>query len=93
MIDLDAWLDANNPAEGAKWSLESASDLNDIGLITGLGYYDDGPGGLSDGVRAYVLDASSLVPEPSAVALLALALPALFGRHRFRSASTAHSHR
>jgi probable HAF family extracellular repeat protein len=65
MIDLDAWLDANNPAEGAKWTLESASGLNDAGLITGTGFYNDGyEVGLSDGVRAFVLDASSLLVPP-----------------------------
>lgn len=81
MTNLDAWLDANNPAEGAKWTLESANGLNDFGLITGRGIYDDGPGGLSDGQRAFVLDASSLVvPEPSSVALLSLASLALLRR-------------
>ena len=46
MIDLDAWLDANNPAEGAKWTLISAAGVTDAGLITGYGIYDydDGRG-------------------------------------------------
>ena len=35
------------------------------GLITGGGHYDDGPGGLTDGYRAYLLDASSLLVMPS----------------------------
>ena len=35
MIDLDAWLDANNPTEGAKWTLTSAAGVTDTGLITG----------------------------------------------------------
>ena len=61
MIDLDAWLDATNPTAGAKWTLDAAYGLNDTGLITGGGWYDDGPGGLSDGFRAYLLDASALV--------------------------------
>jgi probable HAF family extracellular repeat protein len=61
MIDLDAWLDANNPGAGAKWTLSYGSGINDNGLITGQGYYDDGPGGLSDGYRAFLLDASSLL--------------------------------
>jgi probable HAF family extracellular repeat protein len=86
MIDLDGWLDANNPAEGAKWTLEFATDLNAFGFITGTGYYDDGPGGLSDGTRAFLLDASSIVPEPSSLALLILAVPVLLHRctHRRR---------
>jgi hypothetical protein len=62
MIDLDAWLDVNNPVEGAKWTLSYGSGINDNGLIAGQGYYDDGTGGLSDGYRAFLLDASSLLP-------------------------------
>ena len=52
MIDLDAWLDANNPTEGAKWTLVSAAGLGEKGWVTGIGTYNDGPGGLSDGDRA-----------------------------------------
>ncbi len=73
MIDLDAWLDANNPVEGAKWTLSEAAGLTDTGLITGYGTYNDGPGGLSDGVRAFLLDASSIVPEPSTLVLSGVA--------------------
>jgi hypothetical protein len=72
MIDLDTWLDAVNPAEGANWELTVASGLTDGGLITGTGYYNDGPGGLSDGYRAFILDASG-IPEPCNVFLLGLA--------------------
>jgi probable HAF family extracellular repeat protein len=60
-VDLDAWLDAINPTLGAYWDLFVARAINNDGLITGTGYYYDGPGGLSDGPRAFVLDASSLV--------------------------------
>ena len=35
--------------------------LTDTGLITGQGDYNDGHGGLSDGTRAFLLDASALV--------------------------------
>jgi probable HAF family extracellular repeat protein len=73
MIDLDVWLDANNPTEGARWTLLGARGLTDGGLITGVGLYDpDGPGGITADSRAYLLDASSIVPEPSALALLGL---------------------
>ncbi len=61
IVDLDAWLDAVNPTLGAYWRLRSASGINNDGLVTGDGTYDDGPGGLSDGYRAFVLDVSSLV--------------------------------
>jgi probable HAF family extracellular repeat protein len=91
MIDLDLWLDAINPVEGAKWTLRHHSNLgnrgmglSDSGLLTGTGYYDDGPGGLSDGDRAFLLDISSLVnvPEPSSLALLALAVLGLQRRQQ-----------
>jgi probable HAF family extracellular repeat protein len=72
-IDLDAWLDTNNPTGGDKWTLIEANGINDTGLITGAGDYYDGPGGLNDGRRAFILDASSLVPEPTATWLLVLA--------------------
>jgi probable HAF family extracellular repeat protein len=70
MIDLDDWLDTNIPTEGAKWTLAgpgaSPSDISNTGWITGTGIYDpDGPGGVANDFRAYLLDASSLVPEPS----------------------------
>src|SRR5262249_27845695 len=88
MIDLDAWLDANNPTEGAKWTLFEARGLNDSGLITGVGTYNDGPGGLADGDRAFLLDASSLVvPEPSTLALAAIGGFLLALRARRRSAA------
>jgi hypothetical protein len=85
MIDLDTWLDTNNPAEGAKWTLydgfPQVSISSNTGWITGVGLYDpDGPGGIAAESRAYLLDASSVVPEPSGIALLALAVPALLHR-------------
>jgi probable HAF family extracellular repeat protein len=86
MIDLDAWLDANNPVEGAKWTLADAYGLSNNGWITGTGDYNDGPGGGWDGSTiAFLLDASSLlgVPEPSSIALFALAAPALMCRKKY----------
>ena len=78
MIDLDDWLDANNPTEGAKWTLTDALALTDTGLITGVGDYNDGPGGLSDGRRAFLLDASALVvPEPAGFVLLGIGVVGL----------------
>ena len=82
MIDLDAWLDAAYPAEGARWTLTDATGLTDGGLITGYGTYDDGPGGLTDGIRAYVLDAGALVPEPTGLAPLGLVAVGLRRRRR-----------
>ena len=61
-VDLDAWLDAVAPAEGALWTLNAATGINNNGLIVGR----------ANGGVAFVLDASSLVPEPSSAAVLAL---------------------
>jgi probable HAF family extracellular repeat protein len=85
-IDLDAWLDATNPSGGAFWTLTYAYGINDNGLITGEGVYDDWPGGLTDGIRAYVLDASTLtsVPEPGALWMLAVAAAGLQRRRSNR---------
>src|SRR5262245_22603588 len=94
-IDLDVWLDANNPVEGATWTLRHhlntgpvGMGLSDNGLLTGTGYYNDGPGGLSDGDRAFLLDVSSLtgVPEPSSLGLPIFAAVALTRRGRSRRA-------
>jgi probable HAF family extracellular repeat protein len=71
LIDLDAWLDSVNPTAGSNWTLTSARALNSSGLIIGQGQFDDGPGGLPNGNRAFVLDASPvLAPEPGALSLV-----------------------
>ena len=64
MIDLENWLNTNNPTEGAKWTLTQAVGVSDNGWITGQGQYNDGSGEVT---RAFLLDASSLVPEPAAL--------------------------
>jgi probable HAF family extracellular repeat protein len=81
MIDLNDWLQANNPTEGARWILEDATGLTDRGLITGSGSYDLGGG--FRGTRAFLLDASALVPEPGSLSLLPIS-PALLRRRRQR---------
>ena len=91
MVDLDAWLDAVNPALGAHWELNQAHGISDAGLITGGGYYDDGSGGLSDGSRAFVLDASSLVPKPGGLVLLTLLTPGMLRRERRRQFASTRS--
>ena len=65
LVDLDLWLDQINPAEGAKWTLRSANAINESGLVVGSGVYYDGDGGLTDGYVAFMLDATSIVPEPT----------------------------
>jgi probable HAF family extracellular repeat protein len=77
MIDLDAWLKTNDPADGAKWSLNTAEGLTDTGLITGSGVYNNGT---SSATHAFLLDASSLlVPEPSSFSMMAVAVASLGG--------------
>jgi probable HAF family extracellular repeat protein len=81
VVNLDAWLDSQDPVQGSYWSLTQAFSINTSGLITGRGTYNDGAGGMSDGTRAFVLDVSALVPEPAGVALF-LPLLALARRER-----------
>jgi probable HAF family extracellular repeat protein len=91
MIDLDKWFRTVNPAAAANWSvLDDTYDLTDAGLIVGRASYYDGPGGLHDSERLFLLDASSLVPEPGAMAVLIVgALPLLRYRGRRRPTSSS----
>jgi probable HAF family extracellular repeat protein len=81
-VDLDQWLNLNDPVEGAKWTLTNGLGINNNGLIVGVGQYSDGPGGLTDGQRGYVLNASSLVPEPASAMALLVPLAGLLVRRR-----------
>ena len=81
IVDLNAWLDAVNPAQGAIWTLRDAMDINDFGLVTGVGVYD-APGDEPPVIRAYLLDASVLVPEPAALSTMTLAGMAALRRGR-----------
>ena len=45
--------------------------VNDAGQTAGWAY-NDGAGGLTDGMRAFLLDASAIVPEPTGAGLLTL---------------------
>ncbi len=74
-VNLDEWLDVTNPTLGADWSLRSfgrASDISNNGLVTGWGFYYP-----ENQYRAYLLDASSLVPEPGGLAVFGLAFLAV----------------
>jgi probable HAF family extracellular repeat protein len=66
-LDLDAWLDAVNPAQGALWTLNSAFGMNASGMITGYGSYNDGA---TNGFRGFLLDGSTLLPEPGDLMLV-----------------------
>jgi probable HAF family extracellular repeat protein len=88
-VNLDEWLDVTNPTLGADWSLRSfgrASDISNHGLITGWGFYYP-----ANQYRAYLLDASSLVPEPAALGLLSVGPLSVLRRRRCstRGSSTA----
>ncbi|CAN5567639.1 hypothetical protein BH09PLA1_BH09PLA1_04490 [soil metagenome] len=61
---------SGNHVVGAKWRLICANGISNNGLITGMGVHQD------FGIRAFVLDASTLIPEPTYIgfALLGFAL-------------------
>jgi probable HAF family extracellular repeat protein len=73
IIDLDAWLNQVNPTSGPRWTLTEALDINSNGLIVGNGTSNAS-------TRAFVLDASTLVPEPGSLAALGIAAFALLSR-------------
>jgi probable HAF family extracellular repeat protein len=74
-IDLNSLID---PASG--WTLTTAYHISQDNWISGLGQFDpDGPGPMGAYNRLYIIQ----VPEPSSIALLALAW-ALKRRHRLR---------
>lgn len=56
--NLDVWLDQKFPATGFNWTLQEATSITDTGLVTGRGLFNGQP-------RGFVLDVSSLLPEPS----------------------------
>ena len=92
LFNLDAWLNQVDPALGAQWVLEEATGISDNGLVTGSGVFDSTPTGGPAGVpRGFVLDVSSLVPEPasSAIVLLAVGPVLLRGRRRRRQRDAA----
>lgn len=56
--NLDVWLDQKFPSTGLSWTLQEATGITDNGLVTGRGLFNGQP-------RGFVLDVSSLLPEPS----------------------------
>lgn len=87
-VNLDRWLNDVDPPLGARWTLSDALSLSDTWLVAGNGQYDpDGLGPLPAVPRGFVLDVSSLVPEPaSSSAAVFLAARLLLGRRRRPSA-------
>ena len=72
LVNLDRWLDETDAALGSQWTLTEAFGVTDSWLVTGDGLYDaDGPAGpLAAVQRGFVLDASTLVPEPASPAAM-----------------------
>jgi hypothetical protein len=87
LVNLDDWLNKTDPALGARWVLEEAYGLSDNWIVTGHGMFDpDGAGPIPFVGRGFVMDVSSLVPEPSGVfALISGPLLILRRRRRRRS--------
>jgi probable HAF family extracellular repeat protein len=81
MIDLDAWLDATDPTVGARWTIYYAYGINDSGLVAGFGSYNDG---VAVATAAFVLNASSLVPEPAGALMALLSFAGLLSRRQPR---------
>ena len=80
LVNLDQWLNQVDPTRGAQWTLTEAFGISDNWLVTGVGRL----GTSSAFDRGFVLDVSSLVPEPGA-ALAMLATPLVLlrrGRRR-----------
>ncbi len=74
-IDLEAWLDVTDPVLGQDWNFKNAfvTSISNSGLIAGDATYV-GPGTNNGRQLAFVLDVSSLVPEPNMFLLLAAVL-------------------
>ncbi|HEY7086808.1 MAG TPA: DUF3466 family protein [Tepidisphaeraceae bacterium] len=84
-IDLNSLL---NPSDASFWTLEQARGISDTNWVGGIGEFDpDGAGPKPAYLRAFLLDASSAVPEPSAIAGV---LVAAIGLLRLRPLRNGH---
>jgi probable HAF family extracellular repeat protein len=69
LINLEALVAQQYPDDYARWNLGPAVSISNTGLIIGTGYYDnDGQGTNPNlGGSSFIIDASSLMPEPGAL--------------------------
>jgi hypothetical protein len=76
-INLNTFID---PASG--WTLTEADSISDTNFVAGVGLFDpDGAGPLQPYTRAFLMDVSSVVPEPAALSVF-VGLPLLSRRKR-----------
>ena len=80
-IDLNSLID---PGSGWMNGLGfEARGISDTNWVTGYGWFDpDGPGRQAMYQRLFLLNISSVVPEPTGLSILALAVPALLRRRK-----------
>jgi MYXO-CTERM domain-containing protein len=75
-FDLNTLIDSDSG-----WTLTQAYGISNTNWVTGIGLFDpDGAGPLDGYGRYFLLDASSVVPEPAGLALLSLGGIALLRR-------------
>jgi probable HAF family extracellular repeat protein len=86
VVDIDQWFNTANPTEGAKWELSELTGINNAGIASGYGFYNDGTGSVT---RGFILDVNSTIPEPTSAAGVTLPLLAVWAprgsRHRART--------
>jgi hypothetical protein len=82
-MDLNSLID---PASG--WTLTEARGISDTNWVSGIGLFDpDGAGSLAAYDRAFLLDVSSVVPEPASSVLFGCASALLIRRRRQQRAN------
>lgn len=72
-VNLDKWLNDTNPTQGAQWTLMEVTSINDNWLVAGNGIFNGAE-------RGFVMDVSSLVPEPVCVGPIMVAMLMLHRR-------------
>lgn len=63
IVNLDAWLDQAAAEAGRQWTLILALDVNSAGMVVGWGTVDVNKDGAVDKMRAFLLDARTIVDK------------------------------